>query len=214
MKCRANREFTLIELLVVIAIIAILASMLLPALQNARSKALSINCTGNLKQLATASTMYVQEYDGIFPLFIEPSPNDETWRNRLYDYTSNNAATYKCPSDTSTTLQGGLFNYSYCAHERVYGYGRSGTGPNYVRLVTIKSPVKIVMICDHVNRSMSQIRAWVATDFLPQVGVPATTTEVEARHNKGHNYNFVDGHAEWIPTGRARNTSDDMWNNN
>jgi prepilin-type N-terminal cleavage/methylation domain-containing protein/prepilin-type processing-associated H-X9-DG protein len=106
-----RRAFTLIELLVVIAIIAILAAILFPVFAQAREKARQATCLSNMKQIGSASMMYVQDYDETFPNHVWANgpgrhslPDGRIYQGHVgwalvfYPYIKNQGV-FVCPSD-------------------------------------------------------------------------------------------------------------------
>jgi prepilin-type N-terminal cleavage/methylation domain-containing protein/prepilin-type processing-associated H-X9-DG protein len=105
--CRRRQTspaFTLIELLVVIAIIAILASLLLPAIAKAKEKGQQIFCLNNQKQLALATHLYTGDNNEWFPpmqdsITKQGRPFETSWRSYLYPLVGKNARIYDCPPE-------------------------------------------------------------------------------------------------------------------
>jgi prepilin-type N-terminal cleavage/methylation domain-containing protein/prepilin-type processing-associated H-X9-DG protein len=204
-----KKAFTLIELLVVIAIIAILASMLLPALSSARQRAWTIQCNSNLHQIGLGMIMYGDDANGLYPEsggsipwnVIYPQTKNYGWMQQIFSYVQNTNV-YHCPANKLVSVdKQSQFNYFNGARAAYVAAGDAAS----VNSRLIRFPVAFVLSGDTLDFEPSD----ADKDDYSQNCVGGLENgwpwqEWQA-HSKGQNILFADGHSKWY---KGYNTND------
>lgn len=207
--------FTLIELLVVIAIIAILAAILFPVFAQAREKARQTQCMNNLKQMATGTLMYSQDYDENLPMAVYgpvPRPTGSgncffTLFDGIFPYIKN-LDILQCPSEPKALYLSAGFQtllgaptcnlpetISYMFNYDIIPPGRTplGQGDRPVSLAEIPQPAETTMNLEaDIGLSGScNLMKRKMSDSGVSFPIP-----LRARHNEMIQVNYADGHAK------------------
>jgi prepilin-type N-terminal cleavage/methylation domain-containing protein/prepilin-type processing-associated H-X9-DG protein len=189
--------FTLLELLVVISILGMIAALLLPLLTQAREAGRRIACMENLRQIAAAHRLYLDDWDERFPDWrVKELPDDfRLWMATFQPYL-HCTAILRCPSSAESRSVGPQYaDYALCT----FGPGGRGTpaDPFYhwpeptVTLATVKRPAETAVVADGWTTP-----SWTIVDGGP---LAATLLDPRIRHSRGLNACFLDGHARWLP---------------
>ena len=228
MSLKNQRGFTLIELLVVIAIIAILASMLLPALSSSRDKALQAECMSSLKQVGMGLHIYFDESEDRIPPYADHDcAGRRHWYNMLWDADAVPAyALEGCPVVQYPNVRFDAKTDYACVYYHVSGCG-SWVAPNpvggYIPLSRFQRPAESAAVIDgQVTWDIANVERAYPLVYC-RICYPGTLNGgrlwngVSNRHRGGSNAVFLDGHAAFYAgvvlmnmTSRTRG-SDEIW---